>query len=83
MVANGSLQLGFAGDTVIPGYTQAFSSYPGAIFSGDDFYILSSGLVSSVFLCLPFCAVLDGVGSALSIGFAIAIERGLDGRTLS
>lgn len=23
-----------------------FSSYPGTIFSGDDFYILSSGLVS-------------------------------------
>ncbi|XP_054852634.1 putative phospholipase B-like 2 [Eublepharis macularius] len=33
-------------DTVIPGYTQAFSSYPGAIFSGDDFYILSSNLVA-------------------------------------
>lgn len=29
----------------IPGGTQAFSSYPGSIFSGDDFYILSSGLV--------------------------------------
>ncbi|MEQ2171467.1 hypothetical protein GOODEAATRI_010972, partial [Goodea atripinnis] len=24
----------------------AFSSYPGSIFSGDDFYILSSGLVT-------------------------------------
>uniref|UniRef100_A0A8C5RLJ3 Phospholipase B-like n=1 Tax=Laticauda laticaudata TaxID=8630 RepID=A0A8C5RLJ3_LATLA len=33
-------------DTTIPGHTQAFSSYPGTIFSGDDFYILSSGLVS-------------------------------------
>ncbi|XP_030271663.1 putative phospholipase B-like 2 [Sparus aurata] len=30
----------------IPGGTQAFSSYPGSIFSGDDFYILSSGLVT-------------------------------------
>uniref|UniRef100_A0A673CQH4 Phospholipase B-like n=1 Tax=Sphaeramia orbicularis TaxID=375764 RepID=A0A673CQH4_9TELE len=30
----------------LPGGTQAFSSYPGAIFSGDDFYILSSGLVT-------------------------------------
>ncbi|XP_053727251.1 putative phospholipase B-like 2 [Synchiropus splendidus] len=30
----------------IPGKTQAFSSYPGSIFSGDDFYILSSGLVT-------------------------------------
>uniref|UniRef100_A0AAY4A239 Phospholipase B-like n=1 Tax=Denticeps clupeoides TaxID=299321 RepID=A0AAY4A239_9TELE len=27
-------------------YSFAFSSYPGAIFSGDDFYILSSGLVT-------------------------------------
>ncbi|KAI4885928.1 hypothetical protein NFI96_030902, partial [Prochilodus magdalenae] len=32
--------------TLIPGGTQAFSSYPGSIFSGDDFYILSSGLVT-------------------------------------
>ncbi|KAF4086684.1 hypothetical protein AMELA_G00087190 [Ameiurus melas] len=32
--------------TLIPGNTQAFSSYPGSIFSGDDFYILSSGLVT-------------------------------------
>lgn len=32
--------------TVIPGHAQAFSSYPGRIFSGDDFYLLSSGLVS-------------------------------------
>ncbi|XP_077417241.1 putative phospholipase B-like 2 [Vanacampus margaritifer] len=31
---------------IIPGQTQAFSSYPGSIFSGDDFYILSSGLVT-------------------------------------
>ncbi|XP_026199967.1 putative phospholipase B-like 2 [Anabas testudineus] len=30
----------------LPGGTQAFSSYPGTIFSGDDFYILSSGLVT-------------------------------------
>lgn len=80
MAADGSLQLDFAGDTVIPGYTQAFSSYPGAIFSGDDFYILSSGLVSSVFL---FCGVLDGVGGAWSIGFAIVIELALDERTFS
>uniref|UniRef100_A0A672FB74 Phospholipase B-like n=1 Tax=Salarias fasciatus TaxID=181472 RepID=A0A672FB74_SALFA len=29
-----------------PSGTQAFSSYPGSIFSGDDFYILSSGLVT-------------------------------------
>ncbi|XP_074494182.1 putative phospholipase B-like 2 [Sebastes fasciatus] len=33
-------------DDLIPGGTQAFSSYPGSIFSGDDFYILSSGLVT-------------------------------------
>ncbi|KAJ7309616.1 hypothetical protein JRQ81_007670 [Phrynocephalus forsythii] len=33
-------------DSLIPGYSQSFSSYPGTIFSGDDFYILSSGLVS-------------------------------------
>ncbi|XP_062861897.1 putative phospholipase B-like 2 [Trichomycterus rosablanca] len=31
---------------LIPGSTQTFSSYPGSIFSGDDFYILSSGMVT-------------------------------------
>ncbi|XP_076007165.1 putative phospholipase B-like 2 [Genypterus blacodes] len=34
------------GGDVVPGGTQAFSSYPGSIFSGDDFYIMSSGLVT-------------------------------------
>ncbi|XP_031164586.1 putative phospholipase B-like 2 [Sander lucioperca] len=34
------------GEDLLPGGTQAFSSYPGSIFSGDDFYILSSGLVT-------------------------------------
>ncbi|XP_041084538.1 putative phospholipase B-like 2 [Polyodon spathula] len=33
-------------ESTIPGGVQAFSSYPGSIFSGDDFYILSSGLVT-------------------------------------
>ncbi|KAF7238436.1 putative phospholipase B-like 2 [Varanus komodoensis] len=33
-------------DSTVFGYVQAFSSYPGRIFSGDDFYIMSSGLVT-------------------------------------
>ncbi|XP_034646915.1 putative phospholipase B-like 2 isoform X2 [Trachemys scripta elegans] len=33
-------------DDMISGHVQTFSSYPGTIFSGDDFYILSSGLVT-------------------------------------
>ncbi|XP_067299089.1 putative phospholipase B-like 2 isoform X2 [Pseudorasbora parva] len=34
------------GKETIPGKIQVFSSYPGSIFSGDDFYLLSSGLVT-------------------------------------
>ncbi|XP_058137382.1 putative phospholipase B-like 2 [Dasypus novemcinctus] len=33
-------------DRLVPGNSLLFSSYPGTIFSGDDFYILSSGLVT-------------------------------------
>ncbi|XP_023243067.1 putative phospholipase B-like 2 [Centruroides sculpturatus] len=34
------------GNKIIPGHTTTFSSYPGCIFSGDDFYVISSGLVA-------------------------------------
>jgi hypothetical protein len=30
---------------LVPGHATVFSSYPGVIFSGDDFYQMSSGLV--------------------------------------
>ena len=36
----------FVGE-VIPGRKQSFSSYPGTMTSGDDFYMLSSGMVST------------------------------------
>ena len=33
---------------LIRGQISSFSSYPGLLFSGDDFHILSSGLVGEV-----------------------------------
>lgn len=37
----------FSSEMVIPGRVQVFSSYPGVLHSGDDFYLLSSGMVSA------------------------------------
>ena len=34
-----------AGSGKIPGHTLTMSSYPGTLFSGDDFYITSTGMV--------------------------------------
>ena len=36
----------FVFSATIPGHIQVFSSYPGRLISGDDYYLLSSGLVS-------------------------------------
>ncbi|XP_037536378.1 putative phospholipase B-like 2 [Nematolebias whitei] len=43
---NFAFQTSLLDNNPLPGRIQAFSSYPGSIFSGDDFYILSSGLVT-------------------------------------
>ena len=39
-------QLSYTDNRVIPGHTQVFPSYPGRLYSGDDLYLISSGLVS-------------------------------------
>jgi len=38
----------FLGGSVIPAQIMTFSSYPGSLLSGDDFYILNTGLVSEL-----------------------------------
>ncbi len=35
-----------AGSPIVPGYNMSFSSYPGLLYSLDDFNVISSGLVS-------------------------------------
>lgn len=34
------------GSPLVAGHTMSFSSYPGLLYSGDDFTVMSSGLVS-------------------------------------
>ncbi|XP_071946459.1 putative phospholipase B-like 2 [Antedon mediterranea] len=34
------------GKEAIPGHVMSFSSYPGVLYSGDDFYIMNTGLVT-------------------------------------
>ena len=43
-----NFRTGLGSDIVITGNKQVFSSYPGFVFSGDDFTLISSGLVTQV-----------------------------------
>ena len=51
----------------MPGQIQSFSSYPGVIYSGDDFYILSSGLVRKIHFCYSYLFVFEIVMKAFKI----------------
>lgn len=57
-----------ADQTLIPGHTQAFSSYPGSIFSGDDFYILSSGLVR----CFLYLHEINDADKEMQFGWQVS-----------
>lgn len=43
---NFTFHLRDGGHSLVPGSVQSFSSYPGVLYSGDDFYIINSGLVT-------------------------------------
>ena len=47
----------FFTERLIPGHRQSFPSYPGRLYSGDDYYLLSSGLV-----CVCVCVTGCGLG---------------------
>ena len=66
---------------VIPGAKQSFSSYPGILMSGDDFYILSSGLATmettignmnkELWKYITFESVMEGVRTIVANRLAI------------
>jgi len=41
-------QVSAADASIVPGHTLTFPSYPGRLYSGDDYYLMSSGLVRVV-----------------------------------
>lgn len=57
-----NLKLSPTGSAVIPGQKMTFSSYPGCLLSGDDFYTISSGLV---ILSLPFRHIYSAIHASL------------------
>jgi hypothetical protein len=65
------------GSQYIPGNVMTFSSYPGKIFSGDDFYLISTGLVSSILpgkssvaLFYKYICAVHSVGKIIQIQLA-------------
>jgi hypothetical protein len=51
---------------LIPGVHMTFSSFPGMLFSGDDFYTMSSGIVSAA--SLQIVVAITGYGSVAGSG---------------
>lgn len=59
----------------IPGHTVTFSSYPGTLMSGDDYYLISSGMVGLVVKEDWSCILISKCGLGCTCRIMINLDK--------